>query len=75
MVAAFANRNITLVTVPWQDETDYSSYDKILLMKPWGYSNDFSNFKQFLTKMESFSVDNSIEVIRWNLDKRYLAEL
>ena len=75
MVAAFAKRNITLVTVPWQDENDYSGYDKILLMKPWGYSNDFSNFKQFLTKMESFSVDNSIEVIRWNLDKRYLAEL
>jgi len=60
----------------WHDDVDWSHYDAIFLRSPWDYH---LRRDEFLAWMRSAStatrVVNPYEVVEWNSDKRYLAEL
>lgn len=61
----------------WDDpQVDWSSYDAIFLRSPWDYPVRSTEFLTWLDRASrSTRVFNPVEVVRWNLDKRYLNEL
>lgn len=61
----------------WDDTTvDWSTYDAIFLRSPWDYPVRRREFLDWLDGVDTVTrVFNPVEVVRWNLDKRYLAEL
>jgi hypothetical protein len=75
--AAFAAANIDLVHVPWEaPDTDWDSFDLVVVRSPWNYVDRIEDFRRWLTARRSLvSMHNSATIIGWNLDKRYLAEL
>jgi glutathione synthase/RimK-type ligase-like ATP-grasp enzyme len=61
----------------WDDATlDWSRFDLALLRSPWDYTE---RLPQFLAWAEHAAAStlllNPIDVLRWNVDKHYLAEL
>lgn len=63
--------------VDWDDDAiDWSGFDFVLLRSTWDY---FERLPEFLAWAERVSEQtrllNPIEVIRWNTDKHYLADL
>ncbi|HJR12739.1 MAG TPA: hypothetical protein VJ833_02470 [Rhodanobacteraceae bacterium] len=63
--------------IDWDDDAiDWSRFDLVLLRSTWDY---FERLPEFLTWAERVSQQtrllNPLEVIRWNTDKHYLADL
>jgi hypothetical protein len=61
--------------VVWDDPTaDWAAYDLVVLRSTWDYSEQRDTF---LAWCESIGdrLANPVEVVRWNTDKRYLADL
>jgi glutathione synthase/RimK-type ligase-like ATP-grasp enzyme len=60
----------------WDDPAvDWDRFDLVVLRSPWDY---VERHEQFLTWCESIGegrLHNPYEVVRWNTDKRYLADL
>lgn len=61
----------------WHDpQVNWSTYDAVFLRSPWDYPVRITEFLAWLERVDRVThVFNSVEVVRWNLDKRYLAEL
>jgi glutathione synthase/RimK-type ligase-like ATP-grasp enzyme len=61
----------------WTDPGDLSGFDLILPLIAWGYQRDCSAWFALLDQMETenLPVANPANVLRWNTDKAYLAEL
>ena len=64
--------------VPWREAgTDWNRYDAVYICAPWDYLEDPA---AFLAVLETIDVSgavlvNPLALVRWNLEKRYLAEL
>jgi hypothetical protein len=57
----------------WDGGADWSAYQLTVVRSTWDYTG---RREQFLSWAESLPrVENPAEVLRWNTDKRYLAEL
>jgi glutathione synthase/RimK-type ligase-like ATP-grasp enzyme len=63
--------------VPWRRETDWDSYELVYICTPWDYQDDVAGFIEVLERIEASSATlvNSIELVRWNLQKNYLRDL
>ena len=63
--------------VDWHDASvDWSQYSSIVLRSPWDYHLRRDEFLTWLRAVAKVTnVHNSYEVVEWNSDKRYLAEL
>ncbi len=61
----------------WSDPGDLSGYDLILPLFAWGYQRDVGTWYALLDRLEAerLPVVNPVELLRWNSDKAYLAEL
>jgi glutathione synthase/RimK-type ligase-like ATP-grasp enzyme len=61
----------------WSDpEVDWSRYDLVQLSSTWDYPQRRAEFLDWLRRAEGVtSVENPSELVEWNSDKRYLAEL
>jgi hypothetical protein len=61
----------------WGDPSvDWAAYDLLVLRSPWDYTTRQREFLAWLDRVESLApVHNPPAVVRWNLDKHYLAEL
>ncbi|WP_410815100.1 RimK family alpha-L-glutamate ligase [Micromonospora sp. 067-2] len=74
VLTPLTDRGITAEAVAWDDpDADWSSYDLVVLRSPWDYAlrrNEFVAWAATVTALV-----NPSEVVRWNTDKRYLAEL
>ncbi len=65
-------------TVSWRDNgVDWNDFDIVVIRTPWDYPRSPGEFLAVLTKIDSSSarLENSLDVVKWNLDKRYLREL
>lgn len=65
--------------IPWQ-EIEVSSLTQETLILPlaaWDYSLDVSNFVRFLESLKNSNIEvlNPVNVLLWNLSKKYLIEL
>lgn len=75
-VAPLAARGVQVDTVPWRHEADWSSYDAVVIRSTWDYQDDVERFVEVLAGIEACTrLLNPLDVVRWNVDKRYLLEL
>ncbi len=77
LVRAFADRGVTAEIVDWDTaDEDWTRFSSAVIRSPWDYHRRFDEFLVWLDRVSTLTtVHNSVEVIRWNLDKHYLAEL
>ena len=63
--------------VPWQSDLDWNAYELVYICTPWDYQNDVAGFLDVLATIETSSARlvNSLDLVRWNLQKTYLREL
>ena len=62
---------------PWTRPGDLAGFDVVLPLVAWGYHLDPARWPAFSTgsSVRPRSTINPIPLLRWNSDKRYLAEL
>jgi len=63
--------------IAWTQVGDTSSYDLVLPLVAWGYHVDYARWLALLDRAEAerWPMINPPELLRWNGDKAYLAEL
>lgn len=62
--------------VAWDDDVSWPNFDYLILRSPWDYASRFEEFSRWLKDISKHTrVVNSPELVRWNLDKRYLFDL
>jgi glutathione synthase/RimK-type ligase-like ATP-grasp enzyme len=61
--------------VAWEDDVDWSSYAAVVLRSTWNYTERLPEFMAWLEHVDAVTrLVNPLPVIRWNTDKRYLAD-
>lgn len=77
LLAALRDAGVEAELLPWDEpETDPAAFDLCVLRSCWNYYLDPEAFLAWLARAESCTrVVNPPDVVRWNLHKRYLAEL
>ena len=75
--AALTAAGAEVEPVPWTEAGDVSGYDLILPLVAWGYHLDYERWLALLDRAqtERWPMVNPPELLRWNGDKAYLAEL
>lgn len=64
--------------VSWRAKNvDWDKYDTVIIRTPWDYQEDAEAFLQVLETIEQSTahLENSLAIVRWNIDKIYLKEL
>lgn len=64
--------------VSWRDtHTDWNQFDVVIIRSTWDYQDDPALFLETLESIEKSSaqLQNSLESVKWNIDKTYLQEL
>lgn len=79
-LAQAAARAIAVEVQPaiWHDPAvDWTRFAAVILRSTWDYHVRPAEFAAWLAKLEELQVPvwNPIDVVRWNMNKRYLAEL
>ncbi|MFL6735746.1 MAG: RimK family alpha-L-glutamate ligase [Sphingomonas sp.] len=71
------NAGVNVEPVVWSEAGDLSAFDLILPLVAWGYHLDYPRWLDFLERAERDQLPllNPPELLRWNGDKAYLAEL
>ncbi|MGW5717963.1 ATP-grasp domain-containing protein [Amycolatopsis sp. NPDC003865] len=73
VVPALTSLGFSVSWAAWDSSVDFSSADAVILRATWDYAERRA---EFLSWCESVpSLINSADVVRWNTDKSYLAEL
>lgn len=74
---ALERGGIAVTPRPWTDPGDLSEVEVVLPLVAWGYHLDSPRWTALLDRLEGERVLtlNPIPLLRWNSDKRYLAEL
>jgi O-ureido-D-serine cyclo-ligase len=77
LLAAAERAGLTAAVWCWDDAAvDWSACRLALLRSPWDYTERYPEFLAWLAHVANRSVLlNPPELVRWNTDKRYLAEL
>ncbi|RAN96684.1 Cycloserine biosynthesis protein DcsG [Micromonospora saelicesensis] len=74
VLAPLAARGVAVQSAVWDDpDVDWSSYDLVVLRSPWDYALRRDEFVSWAATVPMLV--NPADVVRWNTDKRYLAEL
>lgn len=64
--------------VSWRAKnTDWNQFDVVIIRSTWDYQDDPALFLDVLEAIEKSSaqLENSLESVKWNIDKTYLQEL
>jgi glutathione synthase/RimK-type ligase-like ATP-grasp enzyme len=75
---ALEARSLTAEARAWNDPTaDWTRYDAVILRSCWDYHRQLPAFLQWIAHLEQRGVAlwNEPDVVRWNVDKRYLRDL
>jgi hypothetical protein len=76
LVEALASLGVDSEVVVWREKRDWSAARLIVLRSPWDYADHLTGFLAWVTRVASVShLRNSADVVRWNVNKRYLLEL
>jgi glutathione synthase/RimK-type ligase-like ATP-grasp enzyme len=75
--AALRDAGVAPSLTDWDDDdVDWASFDLALLRSPWDYTKRLPEFLQWAEHVATQTrLINPLEVVRWNTDKHYLAEL
>ena len=76
-MAALRRTGVPVEVLEWDDPgVDWARFDRAVLRSAWDYPERLTEFLRWLDNVAAVSeVVNPPATIRWNLDKRYLAEL
>ncbi|HMS56780.1 MAG TPA: hypothetical protein PKA27_15405 [Fimbriimonadaceae bacterium] len=75
-VEAFRNRGHEIEVVAWDGEVEWQAFDVAIIRSTWNYPEvptEFAGWVQFVSQQTRLL--NPADVVLWNLDKHYLAEL
>lgn len=64
--------------VSWKDpEPRWEQYEVVLIRTPWDYQDDPDAFLEVLREIDASParLENSLELVEWNIDKRYLRDM
>ncbi|MFB6838018.1 RimK family alpha-L-glutamate ligase [Streptomyces sp. NPDC056361] len=77
LLEACAEAGLEAEVCSWDDpDVDWSRFDAVLLRSPWSYVENLPRFLSWCSGVAGVTrLLNPLRVIRWNLDKRYLADL
>lgn len=77
LVAALRGRGVHAEQLVWHDGTiDWAAYHLVVLRSPWDYTLRPAEFEAWLDRAAGLTrVLNEPELVRWNMDKRYLEQL
>ncbi|MBQ1073446.1 hypothetical protein KBX06_09750 [Micromonospora sp. C31] len=69
-----ARRGVSVDVRDWADPSvEWAAYDLAVLRSPWDYALRRDEFVAWASRVPALA--NPADVVRWNTDKRYLAEL
>lgn len=76
-LAALRATGVAVDVVDWDDpDVDWPGFDRAVLRSTWDYPQRLAEFLTWLEKVDAVcEVVNPPAMVRWSLDKRYLAEL
>jgi len=77
LAAALGERGARAEVVDWDDaQLDWSRFELAVLRSTWDYSARWSEFLGWLERVASATrLINTPDIVRWSLDKHYLASL
>lgn len=77
LLPALRARGVEARAVDWADaHVDWAGFDLVVLRSPWDYSLRPAEFDAWLDRAGALTrILNDPALVRWNMDKRYLAEL
>jgi len=77
LIAALARRGLSAIRVDWAAaEVDWSVFRSAVFRTTWDYFDRFTEFTAWLGRVEPLvRLCNPAPLVRWNLDKHYLADL
>ena len=66
-----------ITDVPWTAQPPWDTFDVVVIRSPWDYQRDVHQFLSVLRQIEDSSATlyNSLNTVRWNIDKNYLFDL
>jgi glutathione synthase/RimK-type ligase-like ATP-grasp enzyme len=76
--APLASLGWTVTEVPWKNpDVRWADFDVVVIRSPWDYFKQPQAFLRVLEHIDRSSarLANPLEIVSWNLDKRYLQEL
>lgn len=65
-------------TVSWRAQgVDWDTFQLVVIRSPWDYHKDWCGFLRVLDAIDRSQarLENSLSVVRWNLEKTYLRDL
>jgi len=76
-VEAFAAAGIDLEHAAWEDPAvRWEAFDLVVVRSAWNYVDRLEEFTHWLHARRALTtMHNPVDLIEWNMDKRYLAEL
>ncbi len=78
LLEALRDRGATAEAAVWHDSgVDWTGFDLLVIRSPWDYMRRPADFVDWLDRVGAAGVRvlNDPRLIRWNMDKRYLADL
>lgn len=77
LVEALRRRGAHAELTIWHDEeVDWGAFDLLVIRSPWDYTERPAQFETWLDRVGMLTqVLNEPELVRWNMDKRYLTQL
>lgn len=74
---AALRRRVPVEVLDWDDpDVDWSRFGRVILRSAWDYPDRLPEFLSWIDRVGAAGdLVNSPATVRWNLDKRYLAEL
>jgi len=76
LIPAIEDLGVTVELVDWQKEQSLEDFDLLVIRSPWNYAQNLESFITWLEKAnQEVKIINPIEVIKANINKRYLMDL
>jgi len=77
-ITLLKERGIAVDPIVWDAPgTDWGNYDAVIIRSTWDYTKKIQEFLRVLETINDSGVKllNELEIVKWNYDKNYLAEL
>lgn len=76
-VEPLARLGFQVDTLSWRADVNWNDYEIVVIRTPWDYQRNPDEFLNVLAEIDSSTarLENSLNIVRWNLDKRYLIDM
>ena len=73
---ALSEQGVKWTSIPWDESCNWSKFDAVLIRTTWDYVDRRTEFVLALEAISKQTILlNSIDVVRWNIEKTYLKDL